>query len=198
MQYFSLPLQILFLLPEASTADHHFCFGLTASFFLELLVIALCFYPVAYWTHSNLGAHPLVSLPYPTVHEAFQARILEWIVISSPVDHILSELFTVTHPSCVALHGMVPSFIDLHKPFHHDKAVIHEQWTHMGKDNRDDGIPLKVHAWKWHTFLLPYFPGQIICLKHDENWWQRDRKVYTYSGNVRNYFEKCNFLQKWI
>ena len=37
----------------------------------------------------------------------------------SPVDHILSELFTITCPSWVALHGMAHSFIEL------DKAVFH-------------------------------------------------------------------------
>ena len=37
----------------------------------------------------------------------------------SPVDHILSELSTMTRPSWVALHGMAHSFIEL------DKAVVH-------------------------------------------------------------------------
>ena len=37
----------------------------------------------------------------------------------SPVDHILSELSTMTHPSWVSLHGMAYSFIEL------DKDVIH-------------------------------------------------------------------------
>ena len=37
----------------------------------------------------------------------------------SPVDHVLSELSSMTHPSWVALHSMAHSFIEL------DKAVIH-------------------------------------------------------------------------
>ena len=37
----------------------------------------------------------------------------------SPVDHILSDLSTMTCPSWVALHGMAHSFIEL------DKAVVH-------------------------------------------------------------------------
>ena len=37
----------------------------------------------------------------------------------SPMDHVLSELSSMTSPSCVALHGMAHSFIEL------DKAVIH-------------------------------------------------------------------------
>ena len=42
------------------------------------------------------------------------------------VDHFLSELSAMTHPSWVALHSMARSFIDLLKSLHHDKAVIHE------------------------------------------------------------------------
>ena len=45
---------------------------------------------------------------------------------SSPEDHVLSELSSMTPPSWVALHGMAHSFIELHKPFCHDKAAIHE------------------------------------------------------------------------
>ena len=32
----------------------------------------------------------------------------------------------MTRPSWVALHGMAHSFIELHKPLCHDKAVIHK------------------------------------------------------------------------
>ena len=35
------------------------------------------------------------------------------------MDHVLSELSIMTHPSWVALHGMAHSFLEL------DKAVIH-------------------------------------------------------------------------
>ena len=43
-----------------------------------------------------------------------------------PVNHILSELFTMSRLSWVAQPGMAHSFIELYKPFHHDMAVIHE------------------------------------------------------------------------
>ena len=46
--------------------------------------------------------------------------------LPSPVDHILSELFTMTYLSLVALHGIAHNFTELHKPLHHDKGVIHE------------------------------------------------------------------------
>ena len=44
---------------------------------------------------------------------------LSGLPFPSPVDHILSELSTMTHLSWVALHGMAHSFIEL------NKAVVH-------------------------------------------------------------------------
>ena len=43
-----------------------------------------------------------------------------------PMDHVLSELFTITHLSWVALHSMDHSFIGLYKFLRHNKAVICE------------------------------------------------------------------------
>ena len=45
--------------------------------------------------------------------------MLKWFAIPPPLDHVLSELSTMTCPSWVALHGMAHSFIEL------DKAVVH-------------------------------------------------------------------------
>ena len=45
--------------------------------------------------------------------------MLNGLPFPSPVDHILSELFTMTDLSWVTLQGMAHSFIEL------DKAVIH-------------------------------------------------------------------------
>ena len=45
----------------------------------------------------------------------------------------------MTHLSWVALHGVAHSFIELHKPFHHNKPVIHEGvqevniWLNLGE-----------------------------------------------------------------
>ena len=55
---------------------------------------------------------------------------------SSPVDHVLSELSTMTWPSWVALHGMAHSFIEL------DEAVVHV-------------INLISFLWLWFSFCLP-------------------------------------------
>ena len=53
----------------------------------------------------------------------------------SPVDHVLSELSTMTHLSWVTLHSMAHSFIEL------DKAVV--------------------HVIRWVSFLWLWFP---VCL----------------------------------
>ena len=75
--------------PDTSTTEHHFCFDPAASFFLELLVIALHSYPVAYWTPSGRGlgrelifwCH--IFLPFHTLQGVLVARILEWFAIPS-------------------------------------------------------------------------------------------------------------------
>ena len=55
---------------------------------------------------------------------------------SFPVDHVLSELSTMTCLSWVALHSMAHSFIEL------DKAVVHV-------------ISLVSFLWLWFAFCLP-------------------------------------------
>ena len=50
------------------------------------------------------------------------------------MDHILLELFPMTHLPWVSLHGMAHNFIELCKPLCHDKAVIHERdqlWMYL-------------------------------------------------------------------
>ena len=51
-----------------------------------------------------------------------------WSCLPFPplVDHVSSELSTMTPPSWVALHSMAYGFIELHKPLCHSKAVICE------------------------------------------------------------------------
>ena len=55
------------------------------------------------WTGEFLFWYPII-LPFHTVHRVLKARILKWL--PSPVDHILSDLSTMTRPSCVGPHGM--------------------------------------------------------------------------------------------
>ena len=56
MQYCSLQSQTLFSPPDTFTTEFHFCFGLTTSFFLKLLVTVLCSSAGAYWTPCNLDS----------------------------------------------------------------------------------------------------------------------------------------------
>ena len=46
-----------------------------------------------------------------------------------PVDHILSELFTVTCPSWVALYGMTHSFMSYASPFAMTRSDLWRGWT---------------------------------------------------------------------
>ena len=50
-----------------------------------------------------------------------------WGGLLPAVNHVLSELSTMTCLSWVALHSMAHSFIELHKPLLHDRAVIYER-----------------------------------------------------------------------
>ena len=127
--FFFLQLWTLFSPSDISTTECYFCFAPAAPFFLELLVIALCSFPVAYWTPSHLGGgvHLLMSYIFYLliVLMGFCGKS-NWtgLPFPSPVDHILSELFIMTCPSWVALHNMANSFTKLCKPLH--KAVFHE------------------------------------------------------------------------
>ena len=124
MQYFSLPHRTL-LSPPATT-ECHFCFGPAV---LELLVNALLSSPVAYWTPSNLGglSFGVISFYLFILFMGFlQQEHWSGLTFPPPAGRNLSELSAMIPPSWVALHGMAHSFVELHKPLCHDKAVIHE------------------------------------------------------------------------
>ena len=95
MQYCSFRHQTSLLPPDTSTNEQHICFGPAASFFLELLVIALCSSSVSYYASSDLGgssSHVISSLPFHTVHWVLEARILRWFAI--PVLYLSLYLYT--------------------------------------------------------------------------------------------------------
>ena len=128
MQYCSLQHWILLSSPDTFTTECRFCFGPAASVFWGLLVVVLCFSPVAYWTPSHLGnsSFSVISFCLFIQLMGFSQQVY-WddLPFPPPVDHVLLGLSTVTHLSWVALHGMAYSFIELHKPLHCDKAMIH-------------------------------------------------------------------------
>ena len=117
MQYCSLQHQTLFLSPVTSTTGHCFCFGSAPSFFLELFLHSS---PVAYWAPTDLGSFSVLSFCFFILFMGF-SRQEHWSGLSfpSPVDHVLSELSTMTCQSWVSLQVMAHSFIES------DKAVIH-------------------------------------------------------------------------
>ena len=130
MQFCSLQHWTLLSPPDTSTTGPHFCFGPTTSFFLELLVIALCSSPVTYWIPSNLWGSSSVVISFCLfILSIGFSRQEYWSGLPFPplVGHILSELFTMTCPSYITLHGMTHSFTKLFKPLFHDKAVIHKR-----------------------------------------------------------------------
>ena len=117
MQYCSLQHQTLLLSPVISTTGYCFCIGSIPSFFLELF---LHWSPVAYWAPSDLGSSSfsILSFCHFILFMGF-SRQEYWSgwPFPSPVDHILSDLSTMTHPSWVAPRAWL-SFIEL------DKAVV--------------------------------------------------------------------------
>ena len=126
MKYCSLEHGILLSPPDTSTTECRFRFGPAASFILELL-IALRSSPVAYWTPSILGGSSfgVISFCLFILFMGFWwQEYWSGLPFPPPVDHIWSELSTMTHPSWMALYSMAHSFTELCKG--HDKAVIHE------------------------------------------------------------------------
>ena len=134
LQYCSLQNQALLLPQYTATAEYHSHFSLATSFFLDLLVTALSSSLVAYWTLSDLGSSSsdVIYFCLFILSMGF-SRHKYWTQLPFPsaVDHVLSELFTMTRLSWVALHGMAFSFIELHMPLRHDEPVIHEVWQKM-------------------------------------------------------------------
>ena len=78
--------------------------------------------PVAYWACTDLGSSSfsVISFCFIILFITFSKQeYWSGLPFPSPVDNILSEISTMTHPSWVALHGMPHSFIEL------DKAMVH-------------------------------------------------------------------------
>ena len=82
--------------PDTSTTGHYFCIGSASSFFLGLFVQVP---PVAYWTLTNLkgSSFSVISFCLFILFMGFLRQEC-WSGLSflPPVDHILSELSTMT------------------------------------------------------------------------------------------------------
>ena len=117
MQYCSLQHQTLLLSPVTFTTAYCVCFDSITSFFL---VFFLHWSPAAYWAPTDLGSFSF-SILWFCLFVPFMgfSRQECWsgLPFSSPVDHILSDLYTMTSPSWVAPWAWL-GFIEL------DKAVV--------------------------------------------------------------------------
>ena len=117
MPYCSLQHQSLLPSPVPFTTECCFCFGSIPSLFLELF---LHWSPVAYWAPTDLcsSSFSILSFHLFILFMGF-SRQEYWsgLPFPSPVDHILSDLSTMTCPSWVAPRAWL-SFIEL------DKAVV--------------------------------------------------------------------------
>ena len=136
MQHCSLQNRTLLPSPVTYTTGCCFCFGSISSFFLELF---LHWYPVAHWAPTDLGSSSSSVLSF-CLFILFMGfpRQEHWsgFPFPSPIDHILSDLFTMTRPSWVAPHGMAHSFIEV------DNALVHV-------------IRLVSFLWLWFSVCLP-------------------------------------------
>ena len=114
MQYCSLQHQTLLLSPVTSTTVFVFCFGFIPSLFLELL---LYWSPVVYWLPTGLGSSSFSVLSF-CLFIMFMgfSRQEYWsgLPLPSPVDHILSDLSTMT-PHLGLPHMSWLSFVELDK-----------------------------------------------------------------------------------
>ena len=135
MQYCSLQHQTLLPSLVTSTTGCCFCFG-------SLFILSRVFSPLissgilgTYWPGSS--SFSVLSFCLFILFMGF-SRQEYWsgLPFPPPADHILSELYTMTHLSWVALHSMAHSFIEL------DKAVVHV-------------ISLVSFLWLWFSFCLP-------------------------------------------
>ena len=119
VQYCSLQHQTLLPSPVTSTTGCCFCFGSVFSFFVKLV---LHWSPVAYWAPTDLASWSF-SVLFFCLFMLFMrfSRQEYWsgLPFPSPMDHVLSELSTMTCLSWVSLLRMADSLIEL------DKAVVH-------------------------------------------------------------------------
>ena len=136
VQYCSLQHCTLLPSPVISTTGYCFHFDSFPSLFLELF---LHWSPVAYWALTNLenSSFSVLSFYLFILFMGFPRQgYWSGLPFPSPVDHVLSELSTMSHLSWVALYSMAHSFIEL------DKVVVHV-------------ISLVSLLWLWFSFCLP-------------------------------------------
>ena len=119
MQYCSLQHWTLLPSPVTSTTGCCFCFWFCL-FILSGVISPLMSSSILGIYQPGSSSFSVLSFCLFILFMGF-SRQEYWsgLPFPSPVDHILSELSTMSRPSCMALHGMVHTFIES------DKAVVH-------------------------------------------------------------------------
>ena len=127
MQCCSLQHWTLVSPPDTSTTGHCFHFDSGPSFLLGLFLHSS---PVAYWAIRSSSFSVLSFCLFILFIRLSRQDGWSGLPFPFPVNHILSELSTMTCPFWMALHGMAHSFIEL------DKAVIHViTWIEESREN---------------------------------------------------------------
>ena len=115
---------LLFTASDLISITSHIHNWLLFLLWLHLFILELFLHssPVAYGVSTNLGSSSFSILSFcPFIRFMGFSRQEYWsgLPFPSPVDHVLSELSTKTHPSWVVLHCMTHSLTEF------DKAVVH-------------------------------------------------------------------------
>ena len=160
MQYCSYSIRFYFSPQTTSTTRYCSCFGSAPSFLLELF---LCSFPVVHWAPTDLesSSFSVISFCLFMVFMGFSRQERgSGLPFPSPMDHILSELSTMTHLCRVALYGMAHSFIELDKQnLVHTRTKGKGQWP--PRETEPD-LPLSVWvslAEAWVSSDLPLGRG---------------------------------------
>ena len=154
MQYCSLHHWTLLPSQVTSTTGCCLCFGFISSFFLDLF---FHWSPVACCVPTDLGSSSLsvASFCHSILFMGF-SRQEYWsgLPFPSPVDHILSELSTMTYLSWVALQGMAHSFIECSHEIKRHLLLGRKVMTNLDSilKSRDITFPTEVHLVKVMVF----------------------------------------------
>ena len=151
MQYCSLQHWTLLPSPVMSTTVCCFCFDSISSFFLELFLHRS---PVAYWAPTDLGSSSFSVLSFCLfiLFIGF-SRQEHWsgLPFPSPMDHVLSELSTMTlggptsHGSW--FHWIRQGCSPCDKPRQHIKKQRH-YFANKGPSSQSHGFSSS-HIWMW-------------------------------------------------
>ena len=135
--------------PVTSTTWHCFHFGSISSYFLELFLHSSL---ASYWEPADLGSSSFSVLSFCLfiLFMGFSSQeYWSGLPFCFVVDHILLELFTMTHLSWVALHSMAHRFLELYKVVIHVISVVNFLWLCLTYTE----LFLNSFSWPW-SFLL--------------------------------------------